>query len=103
MSSPDPMLEALLKATVESGASDLHLTVGRPATVRRDGVLVSFENVPVLTMEEVDRMVYSLLDDRKLAELAQQDEKLTESHSIEEAEADHARKKAGRVAEKSDR
>ena len=69
MSSPDPMLEALLKATVDSGASDLHLTVGRPATARRDGVLVSFENVPVLTMEEVDRMVYSLLDDRKLAEL----------------------------------
>jgi hypothetical protein len=60
---------ALLKATVDSGASDLHLTVGRPATARRDGVLVSFENVPVLTTEDVDRMVYSLLDDRKLAEL----------------------------------
>ena len=69
MSNPDPMLEALLRATVDSGASDLHLTVGRPATARRDGVLVSFENVPVLTTDEVDRMVYSLLDDRKLAEL----------------------------------
>ncbi len=67
MSIPDPMLEALLKATVDSGASDLHLTVGRPATARRDGVLVSFENVPVLANEEVDRMVYSLLDERKLA------------------------------------
>ncbi|MGB9347148.1 MAG: ATPase, T2SS/T4P/T4SS family, partial [Ilumatobacteraceae bacterium] len=69
MSSPDPMLEMLLKATVDSGASDLHLTVGRPATARRDGVLISFENVPVLTDEEIDRMVYSLLDDRKLEEL----------------------------------
>ena len=69
MSTPDPMLEALLKATVDSGASDLHLTVGRPATARRDGVLVSFENVAVLTSEEVDRMVYSLLDERKVAEL----------------------------------
>jgi twitching motility protein PilT len=69
MSSPDPMLESLLKATVDSGASDLHLTVGRPATARRDGTLVSFENVPVLTSDEVDRMVYSLLDDRKLEEL----------------------------------
>ena len=66
MSTPDPMLETLLKATVDSGSSDLHLTVGRPATARRDGVLVSFENVPVLTSEEVDRMVMSLLDDRKL-------------------------------------
>jgi twitching motility protein PilT len=63
------MLEALLRATVDSGASDLHLTVGRPATARRDGVLVSFENVAVLTAEEVDRMVFSLLDERKLAEL----------------------------------
>jgi twitching motility protein PilT len=69
MSSPDPMLESLLKATVDSGASDLHLTVGRPATARRDGVLVSFENVPVLATDEIDRMVYSLLDDRKLEEL----------------------------------
>ncbi len=69
MSNPDPMLESLLRATVESGASDLHLTVGRPPTARRDGVLISFENVPVLTPDEVDRMVYSLLDDRKLEEL----------------------------------
>ncbi len=30
---------------------------------------MSFENVPVLTPDEVDRMVYSLLDDRKLEEL----------------------------------
>ena len=69
MSSPDPMLEALLKATVDSGASDLHLTVGRPATARRDGVLVSFDNVPVLTEADVDRMVFSLLDERKVEEL----------------------------------
>ena len=63
------MLESLLKATVDSGASDLHLTVGRPATVRRDGVLISFENVPVLASDEIDRMVYSLLDERKVEEL----------------------------------
>jgi twitching motility protein PilT len=69
MSDPDPMLETLLRATVESGASDLHLTVDRPATARRDGVLVSFENVPVLTTDLIERMVYSLLDDRKVQEL----------------------------------
>ena len=69
MSEPDPMLMSLLHATVNSGASDLHLTVGRPATVRRDGVLVGFENVPVLTAEEIDRMIFSLLDDRQKAEL----------------------------------
>ena len=69
MSEVDPMLESLLAATVNSGASDLHLTVGRAATARRDGVLVSFENVPVLAEEEIDRMIYSLLDERKVKEL----------------------------------
>ncbi len=59
MSDSDPMLMSLLHATVNSGASDLHLTVGRPATVRRDGVLVAFENVPVRTPNELDRMVFS--------------------------------------------
>ena len=66
---PDPMLVQLATATVQSGASDLHLTVGRPATVRRDGTLVAFENVPVLTSTEIDRIVYSLIDDQQRLEL----------------------------------
>ena len=69
MSETDPMLLSLLEATVESGASDLHLTVGRAATVRRDGQLVAFENVPVLSGDDVDRMVHSLLDDQLREEL----------------------------------
>lgn len=72
MQEPDPMLVNLATATVQAGASDLHLTVGRPATVRRDGTLVGFENVPVLTSTEVDRMVYSLLDDEQMKELEEQ-------------------------------
>ena len=48
MFNPDPMLVTLLQATVAAGACDLHLTVGRPATARRDGVLVPFEGVQLL-------------------------------------------------------
>jgi twitching motility protein PilT len=60
------MLVALLQATVDAGSSDLHLTIGRPATVRRDGVLVPFENVEVLTTEDIERMVMSVVPpDRK--------------------------------------
>ena len=44
MFDPDPVLVTLLQATVNSGASDLHLTVGRAPTARRDGTLVSFQN-----------------------------------------------------------
>jgi twitching motility protein PilT len=61
MFNPDPMLVTLLQATVAAGASDLHLTVGRPATARRDGVLVPFEGVGLLEMEDTQRMVHSLL------------------------------------------
>ncbi len=68
---PDPMLVSLATATVQSGASDLHLTVGRPATVRRDGILVAFENVPVLTSVEIDRIIDSLLDDQQRLELGE--------------------------------
>jgi len=60
---PDPTLVALLQATVNSGASDLHITVGRAPTARRDGTLVSFENVKILEPDDTKRMVYSLLND----------------------------------------
>ncbi len=69
---PDPMLVSLATATVQSGASDLHLTVGRAATVRRDGTLVAFENVPVLTSTEIDRIIHSLIDDQQREELEAQ-------------------------------
>ena len=49
MFNPDPTLVTLLQATVAAGASDLHLSVGRPPTARRDGMLVPFEGVSVLT------------------------------------------------------
>ena len=71
MNQPDPVLLTLLQATVSSGASDLHLSVGRPATVRRDGYLVKFEGVPVLDPAETERIVMALLDDRHKQELAE--------------------------------
>ena len=69
MFDPDPTLVTLLQATVNSGASDLHITVGRPPTARRDGTLVSFENVKVLESDDTERMVMSLLDDNQKREL----------------------------------
>jgi twitching motility protein PilT len=69
MPNTDPMLLALLEATVAAGASDLHITPGRPATARRDGVLVPFEGVDVLTPAETEQMVMSLLNDQLRDEL----------------------------------
>jgi twitching motility protein PilT len=69
MNEPDQTLVALLHATVGAGASDLHITCGRPATARRDGVLVPFENVEMIRPADAERMVMSLLDDRQKEEL----------------------------------
>ena len=69
MFNPDPMLVTLLQATVAAGASDLHITVGRPATARRDGVLVPFEGVQLLAPSDTERMVMSLLNEHQVAEL----------------------------------
>ncbi|TDT18511.1 twitching motility protein PilT [Ilumatobacter fluminis] len=69
MFDPDPTLVTLLQATVNSGSSDLHITVGRAPTARRDGTLVSFENVKVLEPDDTERMVMSLLNDEQVKEL----------------------------------
>lgn len=65
MFTPDPELVTLLRATVEAGASDLHLTAGRPPSARRDGVLLAFEGCDELTPASVERMVTSILDDEQ--------------------------------------
>jgi len=72
MADIDPMLHALLDATVAAGASDLHITAGRPATARRDGVLVPFEGVDVISPEDSKRMVMSTLSEVQKEELAEQ-------------------------------
>ncbi|MCU1504858.1 MAG: gspE, partial [Ilumatobacteraceae bacterium] len=61
MSEPDAHLIQLLTTTVEAGASDLHLTVGKAPSARHDGVLVPFD-APVLIPADTERMVASLLD-----------------------------------------
>jgi twitching motility protein PilT len=69
MFNPDQMLVALLQSTVAAGASDLHLSVGRPPSARRDGLLIPFEGVGVLTTQDTERIVGSLLEDFQRKEL----------------------------------
>ena len=69
MFNPDQMLVTLLQSTVAAGASDLHLSVGRPPSVRRDGLLIPFEGVGVLTKQDTERIVLSLLEEFQRKEL----------------------------------
>jgi twitching motility protein PilT len=55
-------VKTLLKEMLERRATDLHLTVGAPPTIRIDGELVRMEYDP-LTPQETQDLVYSLLKD----------------------------------------
>jgi twitching motility protein PilT len=70
MPNPDPILATLLEATVNLGASDLHLSTGRRPSVRRDGMLIAFEGTEVLLPADTERMALSILSPHHVAELS---------------------------------
>lgn len=54
-------IQELLNLTVKNRASDLHLLVGIPPTIRVDGVLNSLQNYPVVSPAMMEQMIFSLL------------------------------------------
>ncbi|MGF7049504.1 twitching motility protein PilT [Paenibacillus sp. DS2015] len=63
----------LLVLTVDSGASDLHISVGAPPVLRIDGVLQFTESAPV-SAAEAEQMVNDLLGSERGAEFQQMGE-----------------------------
>jgi twitching motility protein PilT len=57
-------LHQLLKAMVDRGASDLHITTGSPPQLRIDGELVPLKMNP-LTPVETKQLCYSILTDAR--------------------------------------
>lgn len=55
----------LLEKVIEYGASDLHLTVGAPPTLRVDGSLSPLPGSAPLTAERVGELVYALLSEEQ--------------------------------------
>jgi twitching motility protein PilT len=56
-------IEKLLEEVVKQDASDLHLTVGVPPMLRVDGSLKPIPNIPPLTEAEVEKLIFSVVDD----------------------------------------
>ncbi len=52
----------MLRMTVDYGASDLHIVVGRPPVIRVDGSIVNLEHPP-LTAADTRRLIYGILTD----------------------------------------
>jgi len=57
-----PNLHQLLKAMIEKGASDLHVTTGSPPQLRIDGKMIPLKTAP-LTAPETKQLCYSILTD----------------------------------------
>ena len=50
-------VQDLLKLTIESGASDLHLKAGGVPVLRINGELIPQEGMPEMTAEDMERLV----------------------------------------------
>jgi len=56
-----PDIIDILKATVQMGASDLHMVVGKPPMVRLHGLIVPIPGAAPLKAEECRGMIYAIL------------------------------------------
>ena len=54
-------IQQLFDLTVRNKASDLHLIVGIPPSLRIDGTLHYLQNVQVLSHEQIEEMIFSIL------------------------------------------
>lgn len=59
----DLKIELLLEEVVKKNASDLHLTVGSNPVLRIDGSIVPMTQFPVLTENDIEQLVFSVVDD----------------------------------------
>lgn len=69
-------LKELLIAAASQNASDLHIAVGKRPTLRIDGVLVPFSQEPILSSEDAEGLITSILT-------PEQKERLTKIRQID--------------------
>ncbi|MDA8391893.1 MAG: PilT/PilU family type 4a pilus ATPase [Actinomycetota bacterium] len=74
-------LDDLLRALLELGGSDLHLTAAAPPSARIDGHLVPMTDYPLMNSTEIRRMLYAVLTQRQ-RERFEEELELDTSHSI---------------------
>lgn len=69
-----PQLDELLQAAGKHSASDIHISVGRYPTLRIDGRLVALDKYPVLTGENTEGLIYTLLSEEQKQTLLEKKE-----------------------------
>jgi twitching motility protein PilT len=71
----------LLDVVLDRGASDLHLTVGAPPTIRLHGDLERLTEYPVMTPRALQGMIYAILP-QKMRERLEQELELDMSYAL---------------------
>ncbi|WP_437668661.1 type IV pilus twitching motility protein PilT [Sorangium sp. So ce131] len=66
-------LQQLLRAMVEKGASDMHITSGTPPLLRIDGTVVPLK-LPPLMPSDTKQLCYSVLNEEQMAKFEQRNE-----------------------------
>ncbi|MEK6542941.1 MAG: type IV pilus twitching motility protein PilT [Elusimicrobiota bacterium] len=56
-------LSDILKEACKQGASDIHLTIGKPPLMRLRGEIMEIKGFPVIDVEETRRLIFSVLLD----------------------------------------
>ncbi|HVM13823.1 MAG TPA: PilT/PilU family type 4a pilus ATPase [Egibacteraceae bacterium] len=74
-------LDTVLADLLTRGGSDLHLTAGVPPMIRVNGELQPLDDYPVLTPEELQKMLYSILT-QKQREIFENDLELDVSYAV---------------------
>ena len=57
----------VLTQTAKQGASDLHLVIGKPPMIRKQGDITPIVGLPELKAEDAERMIYSVLTEAQRA------------------------------------
>ncbi|MEO7037080.1 MAG: type IV pilus twitching motility protein PilT [Polyangiaceae bacterium] len=67
---PTAEIDRLLKQLVDSKGSDLHMSIGAPPMIRKDGEMQQLPGQQVLTVESMARMIMPIVPDRNRDEFA---------------------------------
>lgn len=65
MTNTQPVIEVLLEEVIKKKASDLHIQVGLPPMLRIDGALKPITGLNPLSEEEVESLIFAILDDEQ--------------------------------------
>jgi twitching motility protein PilT len=65
-------MKRLLETVVQQGASDLHISVGKPPIVRVDGQLTPLADEKIITKEDAESLLHSVLNNKHKARLEEE-------------------------------